>query len=77
MPELETDVPEVARIASDLIRFDTSNYGGGRANGEREAAEYVGAYLEGLGSTRRTTSPSSAAPTSAPACRVATATSRH
>ncbi len=49
MPERETDVPEVARIASDLIRFDTSNYGGGRANGEREAAEYVGAYLEQLG----------------------------
>jgi acetylornithine deacetylase/succinyl-diaminopimelate desuccinylase-like protein len=43
------DLPEVARIARDLIRFDTSNYGGGRANGEREAAEYVGAYLEGLG----------------------------
>lgn len=49
MSELETDVPEVARIASDLIRFDTSNYGGGRAEGEREAAEYVGAYLEALG----------------------------
>lgn len=46
-----TDLPEVARIARDLIRFDTSNYGGGRANGEREAAEYVGAYLEGLGLT--------------------------
>ncbi|MGL3150783.1 M20/M25/M40 family metallo-hydrolase [Microbacterium sp. A82] len=41
--------PEVVRIAQDLIRFDTSNFGGGRANGEREAAEYVGAYLEGLG----------------------------
>src|SRR5690606_4764499 len=41
--------PEVARIAQDLIRFDTSNFGGGRANGEREAAEYVGAYLESLG----------------------------
>jgi acetylornithine deacetylase/succinyl-diaminopimelate desuccinylase-like protein len=43
------DLPEVARVARDLIRFDTSNYGGGRANGEREAAEYVGAYLESLG----------------------------
>ncbi|GAA1527846.1 acetylornithine deacetylase/succinyl-diaminopimelate desuccinylase-like protein [Microbacterium ginsengiterrae] len=41
--------PEVVRIAQDLIRFDTSNFGGGKANGEREAAEYVGAYLEGLG----------------------------
>ncbi|MGN7188146.1 M20/M25/M40 family metallo-hydrolase [Microbacterium enclense] len=49
MSEPENVVPEVARIASDLIRFDTSNYGGGRSNGEREAAEYAGAYLEALG----------------------------
>ncbi|MGH7292951.1 MAG: M20/M25/M40 family metallo-hydrolase, partial [Myxococcota bacterium] len=28
---------------------DTTNWGGGRAEGEREAAEYVGAYLEALG----------------------------
>lgn len=41
--------PEVVRIAQDLIRFDTSNFGGGKAEGEREAAEYVGAYLEGIG----------------------------
>ena len=41
--------PEVVRIARDLIRFDTSNFGGGKAHGEREAAEYVGAYLEGIG----------------------------
>ncbi|MGV9192952.1 M20/M25/M40 family metallo-hydrolase [Microbacterium sp. MC2] len=47
----ETDLPEVARIARDLIRFDTTNYGEGRSNGEREAAEYVGAYLESLGLT--------------------------
>nr|WP_274638240.1 M20/M25/M40 family metallo-hydrolase [Microbacterium bovistercoris] len=40
---------EVARIARDLIRFDTTNWGGGRARGEREAAEYVVAHLEGLG----------------------------
>ncbi|MGK3947724.1 M20/M25/M40 family metallo-hydrolase [Microbacterium sp. K2] len=46
-----TDValPEVVRIASDLIRFDTSNFGGGDAKGEREAAQYVGAYLQELG----------------------------
>ena len=46
-----TDValPEVVRIASDLIRFDTSNFGGGNAKGEREAAQYVGAYLQDLG----------------------------
>lgn len=42
-------LPEVVRIASELIRIDTSNFGGGRANGEREAAEYVGRYLEELG----------------------------
>ena len=45
----DPSVPEVVRIASDLIRFDTSNFGGGNARGEREAAEYVGAYLQGLG----------------------------
>jgi acetylornithine deacetylase/succinyl-diaminopimelate desuccinylase-like protein len=44
----QTDLPEVVRIARDLIRFDTTNHGGGRAAGEREAAEYVGAYLESL-----------------------------
>ena len=40
---------ETARIARDLIRFDTTNYGDGRSNGETEAAEYLGALLEGLG----------------------------
>ena len=50
MPSLDTaDLPEVARIARDLIRFDTTNYGEGRAKGEREAAEYVGAFLAELG----------------------------
>jgi len=43
--ELET----TAAIARDLIRFDTSNYGEGRSNGETEAAEYLGAHLERLG----------------------------
>lgn len=42
-------LPEVARVARDLIRIDTTNWGEGRARGEREAAEYVGAYLEALG----------------------------
>lgn len=51
MPTPETDLPEVARIARDLIRFDTTNHGGGRSAGEREAAEYVGAYLESIGLT--------------------------
>ncbi|MEV7620707.1 M20/M25/M40 family metallo-hydrolase [Microbacterium sp. NPDC089321] len=45
----DTELPEVVRIARDLIRIDTSNYGGGRANGEREAAEYVGTFLQRLG----------------------------
>lgn len=40
---------EVVRVAQDLIRFDTTNWGGGRARGEREAAGYVGEYLAGLG----------------------------
>ena len=44
-----SDLPEVVRIARDLIRFDTTNWGGGKAEGEREAAEYVGAYLSELG----------------------------
>ncbi|WP_314647365.1 M20/M25/M40 family metallo-hydrolase [uncultured Microbacterium sp.] len=44
-----SSLPEVVRVAADLIRFDTSNYGGGRAEGEREAAEYVTAYLQELG----------------------------
>ena len=42
---------DTARIARDLIRFDTSNYGEGRSNGETEAAEYVGALLESMGLT--------------------------
>jgi acetylornithine deacetylase/succinyl-diaminopimelate desuccinylase-like protein len=40
---------ETAAIARDLIRFDTTNYGEGRSNGETEAAEYLGAQLEGMG----------------------------
>ena len=42
-----------ARIASELIRFDTTNYGDGVSNGETEAAEYLGAHLEALGLTPR------------------------
>ena len=38
-----------AVIARDLIRFDTSNYGEGRSNGETDAAEYVEANLRALG----------------------------
>ncbi|MEV8272837.1 M20/M25/M40 family metallo-hydrolase [Microbacterium sp. NPDC077184] len=49
MPSLGPEIPHVAALARDLIRFDTTNHGGGRAQGEREAAEYAGAYLESLG----------------------------
>jgi acetylornithine deacetylase/succinyl-diaminopimelate desuccinylase-like protein len=44
-PELTT------RIARDLIRFDTTNFGEGRSTGETEAAEYLAAHLERLGLT--------------------------
>src|SRR6187402_3047687 len=40
-----------ARIAQELIRFDTTNYGEGRSNGETDAAEYLGSLLEELGLT--------------------------
>jgi acetylornithine deacetylase/succinyl-diaminopimelate desuccinylase-like protein len=45
----DTELELTARIARDLIRFDTTNFGEGRANGETEAAEYLGAHLERLG----------------------------
>ena len=48
-PSADVELNEVARLARDLIRIDTTNFGGGRAAGEREAAEYVGDYLSGLG----------------------------
>ncbi len=40
---------EVARICSELIRFDTSNYGDGTGPGERAAAEYVMGELAEVG----------------------------
>jgi acetylornithine deacetylase/succinyl-diaminopimelate desuccinylase-like protein len=43
------ELEATAKIAQDLIRFDTTNYGGGRSNGETEAAEYLGAHLSALG----------------------------
>ena len=51
MGSMTTDheLDETARIARDLIRFDTTNWGGGRARGEAEAAEYVAAHLRDLG----------------------------
>ena len=38
-----------AGIAQTLIRFDTTNYGEGRSNGETEAAQYLGSLLADLG----------------------------
>lgn len=45
----EQALSETARIARDLIRIDTSNRGGGDANPERPAADYVADYLRGIG----------------------------
>lgn len=38
-----------ARIARDLIRIDTQNWGGGRSNGEADAAAYVTEVLTAMG----------------------------
>ncbi|HPZ49695.1 MAG TPA: M20/M25/M40 family metallo-hydrolase [Propionibacteriaceae bacterium] len=40
---------EVVRLTSELIRIDTSNYGGGESKGEREAAEYLAQQLDEVG----------------------------
>ncbi|MGV8885124.1 MAG: M20/M25/M40 family metallo-hydrolase [Microbacteriaceae bacterium] len=48
---LEPALEETARIARDLIRFDTTNYGEGVSNGETDAAHYLGELLENLGLT--------------------------
>jgi len=45
------ELSETARIARDLIRLDTSNWGNGVANPETEAAHYVGDYLAAVGLT--------------------------
>jgi acetylornithine deacetylase/succinyl-diaminopimelate desuccinylase-like protein len=45
----ERTLSETARIARDLIRFDTTNYGEGRSNGEADAAAYVSEHLSALG----------------------------
>ncbi|RIJ53358.1 M20/M25/M40 family metallo-hydrolase [Clavibacter lycopersici] len=46
---LPDDLDATARIARDLIRFDTTNHGEGRSEGETEAAEYVEQHLVDLG----------------------------
>ena len=47
----QSTLDESAIIARDLIRFDTTNYGQGRSNGEADAAAYLEAKLQGLGLT--------------------------
>lgn len=42
------DLDPTVRVAQDLIRFDTTNFGEGRSHGETDAAEYLGALLEEL-----------------------------
>lgn len=45
----DSELDETAIITRDLIRMNTTNYGGGRSEGETEAAEYVAQYLRDLG----------------------------
>lgn len=40
---------ETVRLARDLIRFDSTNFGGGVSNGEGEIANYVARFLSSLG----------------------------
>jgi acetylornithine deacetylase/succinyl-diaminopimelate desuccinylase-like protein len=44
-----TPEAEVVDLCSDLIRIDTTNYGNGKSNGERVAAEYVATKLDEVG----------------------------
>ncbi len=45
----DAPLEDTARIASDLIRFETVNWGEGKSNGEADAAEYIAAELTRLG----------------------------
>lgn len=46
---MTSELERTAAIARDLIRIDTTNWGGGRSRGETEAAHYVEAALQDLG----------------------------
>ena len=46
--EQAQELEDTARIARDLIRIDTTNWGAGSSRGETEAAEYVAAELRRL-----------------------------
>ncbi|OLF14895.1 M20/M25/M40 family metallo-hydrolase [Actinophytocola xanthii] len=41
--------PAVEELCAQLIRFDTTNLGGGESKGEREAAEFIAAQLSAAG----------------------------
>ncbi|MCG7309753.1 M20/M25/M40 family metallo-hydrolase [Brachybacterium sp. ACRRE] len=47
--ELELLQDEAVQITRDLIRIDTSNFGGNKGPGEREAADYVAGRLREVG----------------------------
>lgn len=49
MTDTTSAADEVTTLCSDLIRFDTSNYGPSGAKGERAATEYVAAQLAEVG----------------------------
>ena len=44
-----TGLSRTARLARDLVRFPSVNWGAGRSDGEAEAAGYVEAVLQGMG----------------------------
>ncbi|WP_145000618.1 M20/M25/M40 family metallo-hydrolase [Kocuria rhizophila] len=46
---ISTPEAETARICRELIRFDTSNYSSGEAEGERAAAEHVAELIQEVG----------------------------
>ncbi len=48
-PQAYDPAAEVVEICSDLIGFDTSNYGDGSGPGERKAAEHVAMLLDEVG----------------------------
>ncbi|MFZ0528902.1 MAG: M20/M25/M40 family metallo-hydrolase [Propionicimonas sp.] len=53
MTTAPTAATEVTQLCSELIRFDTSNFGPSGAKGEREAAEYIAARLDEVGIASR------------------------
>ncbi|MEU3270081.1 M20/M25/M40 family metallo-hydrolase [Saccharomonospora sp. NPDC006951] len=44
-----SDTPDVVDLCARLIRFDTTNLGGGQSEGERDAAEFTGEVLAAAG----------------------------